>query len=539
MNLTQRLPSTRLVASLFVLVSILAVPTLAQTPPVWGNLEPGPFTVGFSTIEHYDYSRTLLPAKDYFGEPIEGVTARPIQACYWYPSAPATDPTPMVYGEYAFPYPENADFFDLLGTLQNQELGTLFFFMDNNQGLVLNSMNTEFYAVRDATQAEGSFPLIVYHHDARSGFGQNAVMCEYLASHGYVVVATHALGTSDIAVSESDEDILSAVRDREVAVALMREVPAVDFDKIGLLGVGNGGTAALIHQMSNFSVDAVATLQADFQTAEGFERLGSQTFYDPMKMQAPWLQLYADDPRFQNDLSALDSLEFSQRYSAHLTSVSFMELMSYRLMGVLQVPDTARSFETISNGYNTVCGFMLNFFDAKLKANETSQAWLDSDFDPAVATMTTLSANRVPPTEAQFASMIRSHGIEFAQEVCDEFDLTNPDHPIMTSNTFTGLGYQFLQRGQADIAMVIFEWGVTAFPTVANSWDSFGEACAAAGQTEQALSNYRKALELLPIDTTLTDAFRENLANGIPTTIEQLEAQLAEEARTIQTGSGE
>ncbi len=536
---TMRLPSARLVVSLFVLASVLAAPVLAQTPPVWGNLEPGPYSVGFSTIEQYDLSRSLLPSKDYFGEPIEGEVGRPIQACYWYPSVAQTDATPMVYGEYAFPYPEDASFFGLLSNLQNRESGTLFFFMGNNQGLVLNSMNTEFLAVRDATAAEGSFPLIVYHHDGRSGIGQNTVLCEYLASHGFVVVATHALGTSDIAISDSDEDFLSVVRDREIAAAMMQAVPTVDFGRIGLLGFGNGGSTAMIHQMGNFSVGAVATLQADFLSTEGFTRLAGQTFYDPLKAQTPWLNLYADNPQMPNDLSAVDSLRYAKRYSAHLTSVSSMELLSYSLMGSLQAADTARPFETIADGYRTVCDFVLNFFDATLKSNETSQAWLDGGYDPADATVNTFAGDRVPPTEGQFTTMIRSHGIEHAQGVADEFNLINPDNPIMTANNFTGLGYQFLQRGQADIAMVVFEWGVTAFPTVANSWDSFGEACAAAGRTEQALSHYRKAQELLTIDETLTDAFRAGLEVSIPAAIERLEQHLTEEAGGGGTGTGE
>jgi len=533
---TLKLPSVRLVVSALVLMLILAAPTLAQTPPIWGNLEPGTYPVGFSTIEQYDRSRTLLPTKDYFGEPVEGESARPIQACYWYPSAAGTDPVPMVYGEYAFPYPENADFFGLLGNLQNRELGTLFFFMGNNQGLVLNSMNTEFLAVRDAAPAEGSFPLIVYHHDSRSAFSQNAVLCEYLASHGFVVVATHALGTGDIAVSGSDEDFLSIVRDRELAAAMMRSVPDVNFDKIALLGFGNGASTALVHQMGNFTVDAVVTLQADFLASEAFERLASHAFYNPLRMQAPWLQLYADNPQQPNDLSVVDSLKYAKRYSTLMAAVSPMEFLSYSLMAALMAPDTARPFEVISSGYGTICEFVLNFFEATLNNNETSQAWLENGYDPAVATVTTFAAEKVSPTEGQFVAMIRSHGIEFAGEVCEEFNLTNPENPIMAANNFTGLGYQFLQRGQTDEALVVFEWGVTAFPTAANPWDSFGEACAAAGRTEQALSNYRKALELLPDDTSINDAFRETLAAGIPAAIEALEQRLAEEADTSSTG---
>ena len=61
---------------------------LGQAPPLWGKIKPGPYAVGFRTIEKYDYSRTFQPAKDYFGNPVPGQTARPIQVCYWYPAEP-------------------------------------------------------------------------------------------------------------------------------------------------------------------------------------------------------------------------------------------------------------------------------------------------------------------------------------------------------------------------------------------------------------------------------------------------------------------
>jgi len=73
-----------------------------------GEIKPGPYAVGFKTIEQYDYSRTFQPVKDYFGNPLPGQTARPIQVCYWYPAEPGG--TRMVYGEYAFPYPSEIGF---------------------------------------------------------------------------------------------------------------------------------------------------------------------------------------------------------------------------------------------------------------------------------------------------------------------------------------------------------------------------------------------------------------------------------------------
>ena len=90
----------------------------AEKPILWGDLEPGPYGVGFETIEKFDNSRVSKPKMNYFGELQEGKRARPIQICIWYPAVKSDDDAPMVYGEYAFPYPEDDAFFDFLSNLK-------------------------------------------------------------------------------------------------------------------------------------------------------------------------------------------------------------------------------------------------------------------------------------------------------------------------------------------------------------------------------------------------------------------------------------
>jgi len=531
MHQKTRFPWVGLAVISAILTLLFSANAPAQTPELWGNLLPGPFAVGFGTVEKYDYSRTFRPEKDYFGNRLEGEKARPIQLCYWYPAQTDDSRTRMLYGEYAFPYPNDASFFNLLSNLQNRELGVLFPFMGNNQALVQNSMDIELYGMRDAAPVEGSFPLVLYHGGRRGSYSQNVVMCEYLASHGFIVATTHTIGQANPNVGESGEDFQTVVRDKELALAMARDLPGVNAEKLGLLGFGYGGSTALIHQMRNSGVDAVVTLQADFLAADAFERLTSQTFYDPLSMQAPWFQLFTENPEMPVDLSLLDSLRFAERYDCRFTGLSAQDLTTYRLLAASLTPDSTTTFTATSRGYNTTCDHVLNFLKAYLYDDPAGWAWLESlleDPDPDFFTCTMIQAEEVPPTQLQFINIIREYGIERAKEVCEKYDLTNPENPIMPTGNFTQLGYQFLQRGNLDAALVMFQWGVTAHPGSANAWDSYGEACAANGQIELALTNYRTARRLLPADSTLPPGFRPILENSITTNIERLEQQLTE-----------
>jgi hypothetical protein len=49
------------------------------------------------------------------------------------------------------------------------------------------------WAVRDSQLAKGRYPVLIYAPSDSSVSWENADLCEYLASHGYVVLASPSL----------------------------------------------------------------------------------------------------------------------------------------------------------------------------------------------------------------------------------------------------------------------------------------------------------------------------------------------------------
>jgi CubicO group peptidase (beta-lactamase class C family) len=60
------------------------------------------------------------------------------------------------------------------------------------------------------------------------------------------------------------------------------------------------------------------------------------------------------------------------------------------------------------------------------------------------------------------------------------------------------LGYQLLQRGKLNEAIEIFKLNVAEYPKAFNTYDSLGEAYMVRGNTDLAVENYKKSLELNP-----------------------------------------
>lgn len=72
-----------------------------------------------------------------------------------------------------------------------------------------------------------------------------------------------------------------------------------------------------------------------------------------------------------------------------------------------------------------------------------------------------------------------------------------PDE-IISEGKMNQVGYYFLRKKQHQDAIRLFKLNVEGFPESANVYDSLGEAYMESGDTESAIINYEKSLELNP-----------------------------------------
>ena len=68
----------------------------------------------------------------------------------------------------------------------------------------------------------------------------------------------------------------------------------------------------------------------------------------------------------------------------------------------------------------------------------------------------------------------------------------------VVENQLNGTGYNFLEENKINEAIEVFKLNVTLYPDAWNTYDSLGEAYAAAGNKELAIANYQKSVELNP-----------------------------------------
>jgi tetratricopeptide (TPR) repeat protein len=487
----------------------------AQEAMLWGDLEPGPHGVGYMAIEHYDYARSFQPKRDYFGEVIPGERGRPIQICIWYPAVVQADAVAGGMSDYAFSPPEDMRHYAFLAGIQNREIGFLHAILNNNQTAVFEVLGTDMKAVRGADPAEGRFPLLVYHSDLGSGIAENAVMFEYLASHGFVVATTHSFGPSAVNAEPTAAALETLVGDMEFVIAALRDMEFVDPDKLGVFGYRAGGLAALLLGMRNHNVDAVLGLETVSADQEVLDLAAANPFYSMARMTAPLLQAYnlTEDGRGR---TLMESFRYTPGYSLSFEGGPAVAFTTYRIIaGIFGEPDPGGGGADPAT-YGVPCAYARNFFDGHLNGREESLEFLTASpgahgLDPGTVTLTMMDARQRPPTQGEFMAILQEDRVDTAVAIYEKFRSEEPDLVLFPEAQMNMMGYRYLQRGMVPEAISIMKMNAEAYPRSANCWDSLTEAYIAGGDNEHALKCVDMVLQVLPEDTNITEEFKQTL----------------------------
>jgi tetratricopeptide (TPR) repeat protein len=87
------------------------------------------------------------------------------------------------------------------------------------------------------------------------------------------------------------------------------------------------------------------------------------------------------------------------------------------------------------------------------------------------------------------------------------------------------MGYEHLQVGETQAAIEIFKLNTLAYSNSPNTYDSLADGYIAAGKKDLALQSAKKALELLPTDTTDNKERRDAIRESSEQKVKQLSTQ--------------
>ena len=495
---------------------------LAQTYPLWGKLKPGPNGVGFQLIKVYDYSRffntnDLLPVHENISE-----SARPIRVYLWYPAQKKTV-SGLSFQSFLRMAAEN---FHPLDSHIEDDLERLPKPVQLEKGLNNESLkqliSKTTASVQNAAPQPGLFPLIV--------FGQglyyespltHLVLCEYLASHGYVVATCPLMGTHYRLVNLNVVDLETQIRDMEFAISRARALPFVHPHRLGVIGYDMGGMAGMTLSMRNPEVDAFVSLDAGILFGHPSALPNNHPHYSEEKFQIPWMHMtqarFLSFARSQGAVSSsMDRKQYGDSYLFLVNTESHGDFTSYSMFGI-ENPVTAYWGPIEKDPqplYEAICRYCLFFLDGYIKGNQKSLSRLqenhqDHGLDDIFVAIERKKGDEPPPSKDDLVNLIIRQGTAEAMPILLKFRAAYPDSLLFDENVLNWLGYHFLYWwGREKEAIEVFKLNTEAFPESANAYDSLGEAYVNDGQTDLAIENYKKSLELNPDNNNAKNILR-------------------------------
>ncbi len=125
----------------------------------------------------------------------------------------------------------------------------------------------------------------------------------------------------------------------------------------------------------------------------------------------------------------------------------------------------------------------------------------NSAFNPAMNALKILNGDKVSTPgkngARQYGKIIVSEGIAAAQKFLERVK-NDTLHYTFTEDDMNVLAYQLMWNKMDDKALEVFKTNLQMFPDSWNSYDSYGEILLKLGRKEEAISMYKKSIEMNP-----------------------------------------
>jgi dienelactone hydrolase len=322
-------------------IGVAIAPPIAP-PPLWIDLEPGAYAVRLDTLMRRAPEKTGWAA-----------AGRPVQVTIWSPATARG--TPLTYRDYIALTANQASLAPATAEASAAAVQRLTSFVTANgssAAAVEQWLDMPVAASWDAPLATHRFPLVVIAQGNFHSAYNQAVLGEYLASHGYVVATSPSPLVLEQA-ADSTSVITRARRqaaDIEYVIDAMRTRTDVDTTRIGVVAHSFGARAAFVAAMDGAPFRSFVSLDGGIANKLGADWLDG-TALASAELRMPVLHVYQDkDEAVQPDFTRLRSWHAADRtlvhvddmYHPYFTALGFVAAVDTALHVAPKVPDLGR-----------------------------------------------------------------------------------------------------------------------------------------------------------------------------------------------------
>ena len=488
---------------------------------VWGQSDPlfrfaespGPHPVGLKVIAQYDRSRTFGNAIDEFGKPHRGEPSRPLQTLIWYP-ADRSKNKPMTMGDYLSLMQTEIDFDHPKLSVKAKEWTSA----------LGPTLDMPLRAVRDAPLAPsgGHFPVVVYAPGANDPAWENSDLCEYLASYGYIVIASPSLGPKTPRMTIDVAGVNAQAADISFLIGYAQTLLDADTSKIAVVGMSWGGLANLFAAARDSRIEALVSLD------------GSQRYYPhlvqqaedvhPEQMTIPLLAFAQRDfsiedsdhylsPENREGPNVLNTWTHGDLITVHVMDLSHAQFNSlyqrnrdfwWELDNVYPLWQADYGREDAITGYAWVARYTLRFLDAYLKDDAAAMAFLkrspaENQVPPHVLAVSYRAGSGAPVSFESFRAELGRRGFSHAPEIYGDFRAQDPKFEL-NEGMMMDWSDELLADNHPSEALILLKLNLNLHPDSSNAYRKLGNVYELFGQIQTAAESYRDAVAKDPLD---------------------------------------
>ncbi len=480
--------------------------------------KPGPHGVGLKVVEQYDHSRTYRRLTDALGKPYQGERARPLQTLVWYPSEKGAA-KPMTVGDYA----------SLMATETSFDKPAITAEASRWMKGLKPTLEMPMWAVRDAAPVAGRFPVVIYAPSFSAMSWENADLCEYLATHGYVVIASPDMGEARRGMTTDVAGIDAQARDISFLIGYAQTLPNTDVSEVAVAGFSWGGISNLFAAARDNRIRALVALDGSMRYFPGLVKQAGDVH--PEQMTIPLLYFAQGEMTLEDQANYLTSPASNVGPSV-LNAWTHGDLVTIHMLGMTHTEHSSmyqRNEDTWKNyarqrkgdferedgitGYAWIARYTRQFLDAYLKHEEASVAYLkktagENGAPKHFMTVSYRAAKGIPASFDAFRSEVGKKGFEHASEIYaamtkEKADFKLEDQELSSWSEELVAGNHFAE------AISLLKLKVKMNPESAGVYVELGDAYLKAGQKELAVENYQRALEKDPGNEDIAQKVRE------------------------------
>jgi hypothetical protein len=465
--------------------------------------KPGPYAVGLKVVDQYDFSRTYRPRVDALGKSTVGERARPLQTLIWYP-AEKSGKKAMTVGDYS----------DLLPTETSFDKPKLWGEWESWIDGMMPTLKDSLWAIRDATAVNEKFPLIIYAPSFSAMSWENADLCEYLASHGYVVVASTDMGATARVMTNDLEGINAQARDISFLIGYARSLPDAEMSEIAVAGFSWGGISNLFAAAQDNRIDALVALDGSMRYYPGLVK--DSGYVHPEEMSLPLLFFTQGAISLEEqakDFPSKDNEGLNGWTHGDLITVDDMALTHVEHSSMYQrnekiwkhYPENRKGDYSRADGivgYGWVARYSLEFLDAYLKHDARAMGFLkktavENGVPPHTMTVNFRAAKGPPATFEALRVEAGEKGFDHLAEVYAAMKKEKPDLKIGETTMYIWAS-ELKDNGNLVEAIDVLKLQLEIYPDSSDAYESLGEAYQKSGEKQRAIESYKKALEKNP-----------------------------------------